>query len=441
MFQPTIPRKQSEDAIIVENVSKRFRIPHEKKTKFFDHVDSIIKGNSSGYDEFSALSDISFRVKKGEKLGLVGENGSGKSTLLKIISGVLRPDKGGSVKISGKIAPFLELGVGFQPELTAEENVRLYGAVMGMSKKEIEDRFDGIFEFAELSRFRQMKLKNFSSGMYMRLAFATATATDPDLLLIDEVLAVGDEAFQRKCFDRMNEFKMGGKTIVLVSHDLETIKRFCDKALLLEHGHIVSMGNSERVIDDYHKNMRAREEAVMKKQREMILLQEPRAKPVEEMVVPIVEPVKVEPPKDRWGSGEVEITEVRFFAQNGEEKYIFRTGDTLVAKIKYFAKQRIEKPVFGVAIHKNDGTHITGPNTKLHNNVIESIEGEGIVEYIIDSLPLLNGTYLFTAAVYDFACVNPYDHHEKRFTFKVEDDSRKDYGIFYIPCRWKYGKQ
>src|SRR5659263_48102 len=148
MFEPKKPKQPSEDAIIVQNVSKRFRIPHEKKTKFFDHVASILKGRSSGYDEFQALEDITFTVKKGEKLGLVGENGSGKSTLLKIISGVLQSDKGGSVQVHGKIAPFLELGVGFQPELTAEENVRLYGAVMGMSKKDIEDRFDGIFDFA-----------------------------------------------------------------------------------------------------------------------------------------------------------------------------------------------------------------------------------------------------------------------------------------------------
>ncbi|PWB56953.1 MAG: ABC transporter ATP-binding protein [Candidatus Methanoperedenaceae archaeon] len=440
LFQPPGPKEPQQDAIIVRNVSKRFHIPHEKKTKFFEHVAGIIKGKSSGYEEFSALKNISFKVKKGEKLGLVGENGSGKSTLLKILSGVLQSDNGGSVKVFGKIAPFLELGVGFQPELTAEENVRLYGAVMGMSKKEIEDRFDGIFEFAELSRFKQMKLKNFSSGMYMRLAFATATATDPDILLIDEVLAVGDEAFQKKCFDKMNEFKMSGKTIVLVSHDLETIKRFCDRAILLEHGKIVSMGNSERVIDDYRSNMRIIEEEVLKKQPEIIVLPESPLKPVE-VVHEKVEPPKIEPPKDRWGSGEIEITQVRFYDQNGEEKYIFRTGETLVARITYSAKKRIEKPIFGIAIHRNDGTHITGPNTKFHDNVIESVEGDGIVEYIIDSLPLLNGTYLFTAAVYDFACVNAFDHHERRFKFKVEDEKRKDYGIFYIPCRWKYGTE
>ena len=434
-------QKEEQDAIIVENVNKRFKIPHEKRNTVFENIAGIVKGRKQDYDEFCALRDISFRVKKGEKLGIVGENGSGKSTLLKIISGVLVPDAG-SVNVFGKVAPFLELGVGFQPDLTAEENVRLYGAVMGMSKKEMEDRFDEIFEFAELMRFKQMKLKNFSSGMYMRLAFATATATDPDILLIDEVLAVGDEAFQRKCFDKINEFKMNGKTIVLVTHDLETVKRLCDSAILLDHGSIGSLGNSERVIDEYHKNMREKAESVIKAQQEKVMQQEVYQQELSPIAVEEnITPEMAELPKDRWGIGEVEITEVRFFGRGGEEKYIFRTGEILVAKIKYSTKQRIEKPVFGVAIHRNDGTHITGPNTKFHNNVIESIEGEGIVEYIVDSLPLLNGTYLFTAAVYDFACVIAYDHHERRFTFKVEDEDKKDYGIFYIPCRWKYGKE
>ncbi|NJD54183.1 MAG: ABC transporter ATP-binding protein [Candidatus Methanoperedens sp.] len=435
MFEPPLKKKEDGDAIIVENVRKRFRIPHEKRNTLFENIAGVVKGRKQDYDEFCALRDISFRVKKGEKLGIVGENGSGKSTLLKIISGVFVPDAG-NVKVYGKVAPFLELGVGFQPELTAEENVRLYGAVMGMSRKEMESRFEEIFEFAELERFKQMKLKNFSSGMYMRLAFATATATSPDILLIDEVLAVGDETFQRKCFDKINEFKMNGKTIVLVTHDLEMVKRLCDSAILLDHGKMTSIGNSQMVIDEYHKNMREKAESILKVQQKIVIQQESTPITNEESSVP----EKAELPKDRWGTGEIEITEVKFFGRDSEEKYIFRTGETLIAKIKYSAKQRIEKPVFGVAIHRNDGTHITGPNTKFHNNVIESIEGDGIVEYIVDSLPLLNGTYLFTAAVYDFACVNAYDYHEKRFTFKVEDESKKDYGIFYIPCRWKYGE-
>jgi ABC-type polysaccharide/polyol phosphate transport system ATPase subunit len=431
MFEPQRPKQLSEDAIVVENVSKRFRIPHEKKTKFFDHIASILKGKSSGYEEFSALQDISFSVHRGEKLGLVGENGSGKSTLLKIISGVLQSDKGGSIKVYGKIAPFLELGVGFQPELTAEENVRLYGAVMGMSQKEMEERFDRIFEFAELSRFRQMKLKNFSSGMYARLAFATATATDPDILLIDEVLAVGDEAFQKKCYDKMNEFKMSGKTIVLVTHDMETVKRFCDSAILLENGRVMSIGNSEKVIDEYRKNLREKDESVLKSQQES-----PETAVHETSVTE-----KAEPPKNRWGSKEVEITEVKFFGEDRKEKYIFMTGESFIVKMKYSAKERIEKPVFGIAIHRNDGVHITGPNTRSHDNVIESIEGEGAVEYIIDSLPLLEGTYHFTAAIYDFACIRPFDHHDKMYIFKVEGGKIKDYGIVYIPCKWNYCKK
>ncbi len=169
MFEPQTPKQRSEDATIVENASRHFRIPHEKKTTLFEHIAGTIKGGTSTYEEFWALRDVSFRVKKGETLGIIGENGSGKSTLLTIIAGVLTPDSG-SVKLNGRIAPFLELGVGFQGDLTAEDNVRLYGAIMGMSKEDMEDKFEEIFEFAELGRFRNMKLKNFSSGMYARLA-------------------------------------------------------------------------------------------------------------------------------------------------------------------------------------------------------------------------------------------------------------------------------
>src|SRR3990172_774751 len=215
MFQLPKTTKPDEDAIIVQNVSKHFRIPHEKKTTLFEHIKGAITGGSSQYEEFWALKDVSFTVKKGETLGIIGENGSGKSTLLKIIAGVLSPDSG-SVKVNGRIAPFLELGVGFQGDLTAEDNARLYGAIMGMTKQEMENKFEEIFEFAELGRFRNMKLKNFSSGMYARLAFATAIYTDPDIILIDEALAVGDEAFQRKCYDKINGFKKDGKTIVTV---------------------------------------------------------------------------------------------------------------------------------------------------------------------------------------------------------------------------------
>lgn len=417
--------KDIQNAIIVDNVSKRFKIPHESKRTVYENITGILKGSKYSYEEFWALRNVSFTVKKGETFGVIGENGSGKSTLLKVISGVLYPDNG-HVKVNGKIAPFLELGVGFQSELTAEENVYLYGSIMGISKAQIKNKINGIFEFAELEKFRNAKLKNFSSGMYARLAFSTAISTDPDIILIDEALAVGDEAFQKKCYDKINEFKRKEKTIIFVSHGTSIVKELCDKSLLLKNGNVCSIGYSEKVINDYHVIMRTKEESALREQQRDLT-----DKDIENIK-------KIESQPDRWGSREVEIVEVKFFDKNGDNRYIFKTGESLIVKIKYFAKQKIEKPIFGISIHRNDGIHISGPNTKFDNKVIENIEGEGTVEYIIDSLPLLKGTYLLTAAIYDFMCLNPYDHHEKRFTFKIEAGEIKDYGMVYIPCRWKY---
>jgi len=241
---------ESEYMIEVNNVSKHFKIPHEKRTTVYDNIIGKITGSSYSYEVFEALKDVSFKIKKGETFGIIGENGSGKSTLLKILAGVLVPDSG-NVKVKGKVAPFLELGVGFQPELTAVENVYLYGAIMGMKRKEMDAKLDSIFEFAELDRFRDAKLKNFSSGMYARLAFATAISTDPDVLLLDEVLAVGDEAFQKKCHDKMDEYRLNGKTIVFVSHALGTVGEICDSCLMLHNGNVISSGSTEDVISDY----------------------------------------------------------------------------------------------------------------------------------------------------------------------------------------------
>jgi len=239
------------DAVVVNNISKKFRIPHEKKTTLFHHLVGIVKRQFS-YEEFWALKDISFAVQKGETFGIIGGNGSGKSTLLKMLAKVLYPDTG-TVKTNGKIAPFLELGVGFQPELTAKENVFIYSSVLGVRRKETEKKYEAIFDFAELKKFENMKLKNFSSGMYLRLAFSTAIHADPETLLIDEVLAVGDESFQKKCVAKINELRDQGKTIIFVSHALETVKHLCHRSLLLNQGIIASFGDTERVIEDYRK--------------------------------------------------------------------------------------------------------------------------------------------------------------------------------------------
>ncbi|HOU69948.1 MAG TPA: ABC transporter ATP-binding protein [Methanothrix sp.] len=239
-------------AIAVDGISKRFRIPKEKKFTIFENLVGLLRGGSYAYEDFLALQGVSFSVQRGETFGVIGPNGCGKSTLLKVLAGVLYPDCG-SFSVNGRIAPFLELGVGFQEELTARDNVYLYGAIMGLTKKDIDRRYEAIMGFAELKRFENMKLINFSSGMYVRLAFATAIQTDPDVLLVDEVLSVGDEAFQQKCSQKIDQIRSSGKTILLVSHDLEMVSELCERCLLMNGGKIVFLGDTESALDEYKK--------------------------------------------------------------------------------------------------------------------------------------------------------------------------------------------
>lgn len=237
------------NAIEVNNVSKKFRIPHEKKSTLFQNIIGIIKQQYS-YEEFWVLKDISFEIKRGETLGIIGKNGSGKSTILKMLAQVLYPDSG-EIRINGNIASFLELGVGFQMELTAKDNVYIYSSILGMSRKEVNKVYDDIFDFAELRKFESMKLKNFSSGMYLRLAFSTAIHANPEILLVDEVLSVGDEAFQKKCTSKIDEFRTQGKTIVYVSHELDSVKKICSRAIFLTEGAIAFSGDTEKAIEMY----------------------------------------------------------------------------------------------------------------------------------------------------------------------------------------------
>lgn len=238
-----------QDAIVVAGLSKCYRIPREKKRTIYENILGLLQGNY-GYEEFWALRDVSFSIKKGETFGVIGPNGSGKSTLLKILAKVLYPEAG-RVAINGRLAPFLELGVGFHPELTAHDNVYLYGSILGLMRKELNKKYEEIMEFAELKRFENVKLRSLSSGMSVRLAFSTAIQANPDIFLLDEVLAVGDEHFQKKCTDKIEEFRRDGRTIVFVSHDLESVKKLCGKTMLLSGGRAVAMGETGKVVDEY----------------------------------------------------------------------------------------------------------------------------------------------------------------------------------------------
>jgi ABC-type polysaccharide/polyol phosphate transport system ATPase subunit len=241
-------------AIEVDGVSKVFRLPHERRTTLKEYFLHPFK--RSGYEQQRALEDVSFRVEPGEFFGIIGPNGSGKSTLLKIIAGIYRQDTG-NVRVSGLLSPFIELGVGFNPELTARDNIRINGTLLGLSRRQLAERYDDVVAFAELERFMDQKLKNFSSGMQVRLAYSIAIQVEFDILLLDEVLAVGDESFQQKCFDTFTRFREEGKTIVLVTHGLNLVQRFADRALLLTDGRIKALGVPDDVIAKYFESLAA----------------------------------------------------------------------------------------------------------------------------------------------------------------------------------------
>ncbi|MCL5075104.1 MAG: ABC transporter ATP-binding protein [Chloroflexi bacterium] len=402
-------------AIQFEGVSKRFIIRHERNRSFQDVMVNLFRRNISK-EEFWALRDVSLEVKQGQAFGIVGQNGSGKSTALKLTTRIIEPTNG-RVTVDGTVSALLELGAGFHPELSGRDNIYLNGSLLGISRKEMERKFESIVEFAELKRFIDVPIKHYSSGMYVRLGFAIAVSVDPEILIIDEVLAVGDEAFQRKCMDKIAEFKREGRTILLVSHSMDAVRALCDVAAWLDNGVLRVEGKTDAVIDAYLRQANEQEA-----QRLQVSGRRPVARTWD---------------GKRWGSGEIEITAVEFLDANGVVKNAFVTGETMIARLHYVAHERLEAPVFGVAIYRDSGAHLAGPNTSTSGYHIPFVEGEGIVDCVFQSLPLLEGTYEFSAAVYDSTCTHPYDHHDRTYTLFVRATRLSQrYGMVYMPCRW-----
>ena len=430
------------DIIELIDISKKFKVYHEKTLNFKYAVINFIKGKKSSiYDEFWALKNININIKEGETVGLIGVNGSGKSTLLKLIGKILYPDIG-HIKTRGKIATLIELGAGFHPELSGRENIYINASILGFSKRKIDEKFDEIIAFSELEKFIDNPIKSYSSGMYVRLGFAVAINVYPDILLTDEILAVGDENFQKKCLKKIEEFKKKGKTIVYVSHDLGTVERICDRVFLLDNGELVSEGGPVDVISEYQR-------ILIRKYGKQLGSEVERDGASTQSNLIAVEGTPTDKAqlrgndisqKRRWGTKEAEITKVTFLDKNNQESNVFKTGEKIRVRINYIAHTKIENPVFGIAIHRDDGIHITGPNTKTSGYLIEEIDGEGFFEYIIENFRLLNGKYLFTAAIYDFSCLTPYDHWEQSWTFHViENENIGDkYGLISIPCIWRH---
>lgn len=301
------------DIISIRNVSKKFKIYQEKNLNIKYAALNFLKGKkSSKYSEFWALKDINLDIKKGETIGIIGENGSGKSTLLKLITGILYPDTG-DISKKGKIAALIEIGAGFHSELSGRENININASILGFSKKEIEANLEKIIEFSGLKKFIDNPIKTYSSGMYVRLGFSIAIHVNPDILLIDEVLSVGDESFQKKCFQKINNFRRQGKTIVLVSHDLATIERICSRVILIDKGKLVSQGNPLDVISRYHK----------------LLYEKEKKSSVPEQEEPYEEETPQEDETRRWGSKEVEIKRIEFLTQKDTPEETFKIGDYL----------------------------------------------------------------------------------------------------------------
>lgn len=405
----------TQSAIEVKGVTKEFRIPHEKIDTMRGFFINLFKRKT--YEEFKALNDISFTVNKGEFFGIIGRNGSGKSTLLKVIAGIYSADNG-SVHVNGRISPFLELGIGFNPELSGRDNIYLNATVLGLSKKQIDQKFKSIIQFSELERFIDQKLKNYSSGMQVRLAFSVAIHANRDILLMDEVLAVGDSNFQQKCIEEFQKYRDQGKTVILVSHDITVIQRYCDRAMLLRNGAVIVVGKTDEVVSEYMYQNIADEERR--------LIQEEKKRNGSTAAVEQNATKRI-----------AEITDVKFFDAKGRERHIFGTGDTIVTRIFYKTRKRIERPVFGVAIHTDQGVHIAGPNTKTSGFTIPYIEGEGSIDFVVQKNPFFTNLYLFTVALFEWECVIPYDFQDKRYRFRVLSEEANQHGAVKIPVVWQ----
>jgi lipopolysaccharide transport system ATP-binding protein len=389
--------------IDVEHVEKVFRIPHEKRTTIFEALTGLLR--PTDYETFSALRDVTFSVEEGEMLGIIGENGSGKSTLLKILAGIMRPTSG-RVSVHRRLTPFLELGVGFNPDFTAVENIRTYGTIMGLSKREINGKVDEILAFAGLETFRDAKLKNFSSGMQVRLAFSTAIQTNPEILLMDEVLAVGDMEFQQKCMDVLNRYRNEGVTIVFVSHDLGSVRRFCDRTLLLNHGEQVALGNTNEVIDKYvYKNIETLENGANS---------------------------GFSPEFD--ARKQIAISGVGFIDKFGRERQNFRSQDPLTVRIFFQSKKQIESPIFGIAIYNGD-LHYYGTTSESGGLKLGRIGGSGYIDFYIPHLCLGEGKYDLTVAIASSDYQTQYDWRDKMSSFYVHN-VRPEEGLVSIEGKW-----
>lgn len=406
-----------------DRVSKRFSFATEQPNTILESViERVVPGRrkqrpQASKGELWALQDISFAIEAGESLGIIGRNGSGKSTLLKLATRILKPTSG-TVDVRGRVSALLELGAGFHPDLTGRENIFLNGSLLGLSRQEMERAYEAIVDFSELHEYIHMPVKHYSSGMYMRLGFSVAIHVQPDILIVDEILAVGDQAFQNKCIERVYEMKRKGVTVIMVSHNLESIRSICSQVLWIENGVMRGAGSADDVIADYLQHTYSR--GVMPGKQWQTVGDETF---------------------QRWGGREVEITGVRLLDRDGNAAAAFQTNAPLTLEIRYLAHEPVHDPIFGLAIFRSDGVHVNGPNIRHAGLNMGLVEGEGVLRYCVERLPLLPAQYKVTVAVYDSFIKKAFDHHDRAYTLRVAGGGTKEIdGVVTIPATWEWGK-
>lgn len=375
----------NEVVLSVEHLSKSFKLHHEKANSLKQRIAG--RGRNR-YDTFPALDDVSFDVREGEVFGVIGQNGSGKSTLLKCMAGILVPDSG-TVRTSRRMSALLELGAGFHPELSGRDNVFLNASILGVPRREIARRFDEIVDFSGLETFIDQPVKTYSSGMYVRLAFSVAINVDPQLLIIDEILAVGDVTFQQRCLEKFVDFRNEGRTIVLVTHAMNTVKEMCDRAIWLSHGRVTGEGDPTELVDAYTDAMLGAGE-------------------------------RAADGSSRRGAGGIRIESVEMYV-NGETRPVkrFRTGDDVRLRLHYRAEQPIPRPVVGITVEYLGGLPVSTPCTRDVGLVPDRLDGSGVVEVLMREIALLPGTYDIHTDITDFNRAHVYDHLHTALRFDV----------------------
>lgn len=389
-------------AIRAEHLSKVYKLRRERTRTL---KETILRQYAAA-ERVQALRDVTFTVDSGQAFGVVGANGSGKSTLLKLLAGTAKPTSG-TLDVNGRVTALLEIGAGFHPDFSGRENAYLNGSLLGLSRREMDRVMPAIEEFADIGRFFDAAVKTYSSGMYMRLGFAVAVHLEPDVLLVDEVLAVGDEYFQHKCFAKISEFRAAKKTIVLVSHDLGAVARLCERAIWLDDGMIGAEGTPRDVIEAYHEKVGEKE------QRERAARGEIGA---------------------RWGTKEIEITSVRVCGADGKARTVLESGQPAAIEITFRNPKGVTDAVFGVYVYRDDGLGVFGTNT-LIDGVPVPARPDGVVRFSVDALELLPGGFDVDIGITD-PQDRAYDYHQKGVQFRVIGTSR-EIGLARIRHRWE----